>query len=321
EHMVDQAGVRVEEREEHPDHHHRGHEVRRIGEGLREPLEEPAAQLVESEREDDRQREEHHLIDAEREGVAQQPPEIERAEEPLEVLESRPRAAGDPAGGDEVLERDLHAVHRHIVEDQEEDQRRGGQQVQLPAGGEAPAQPAPAARGGGPRRLRAGARGGRGGRRPRRSEGSRHHVTGSDPNTRSRSGAISTRSPVAAESWRAIAHRAASMPSLRSARGTRSSPAARCQNVSPRISSPPWWPLLPLSMCSCSRVTSEPPAGSGNDTSMLCAPRSPSSSPSVPKIRSRRVERGCAITAVKVASVPEANSSEATWRSGRPEGA
>src|SRR5699024_1105206 len=267
--------------------------------------------------EDDRQREQQHLVEAERQGVAQQPPEVEGAEEPFEVLQPGPGAAGDPLVGDEVLERDLHAVHRHVVEDQEEDQRGCGQQVQLPARRQAPPQTASSARGG--RGARGGgARGVAGGcvgvcprRAPGRGDGRRPHVTGSVPNTCARSGASSTACPVRAESCSAIAPRAASMPSARPARGTRSSPAAVRQNVSARTASPPWWPLGPVSTCSCSWVLPEPPAGSGKDSSRLCAPRSPSSRPSVPKIRSRRVERGWAMTAVNVASVPEANSNVA----------
>src|SRR5699024_12713284 len=78
--------------------------------------------------------------------VAQQTPEVKRVEEPLEVFKACPVAPPDALGRDEVLEGDLRSVHRDVVEDQEEDQCRCGQQVQLPVAAQAAAQTAPTGR-------------------------------------------------------------------------------------------------------------------------------------------------------------------------------
>src|SRR5690625_20648 len=66
--------------------------------------------------------------------------------EPLEVFKACPVAPPDALGRDEVLEGDLRSVHRDVVEDQEEDQCRCGQQVQLPVAAQAAAQTAPTGR-------------------------------------------------------------------------------------------------------------------------------------------------------------------------------
>jgi hypothetical protein len=59
-----------------------------------------------------------------RQRVGHQPLELERLQEPFEVRQADPRAAREPVDRVVVAERDLRAVHRPVLEDQDVGDRR-----------------------------------------------------------------------------------------------------------------------------------------------------------------------------------------------------
>src|SRR5690606_30200224 len=72
------------------------------------------------------------LVEGEHDGVAQEGPEVVAGHEALDVLQADPLGAGDPSDGGEVPEGDLDAVHRPVHEDDDPDDCRQDEEVQLP---------------------------------------------------------------------------------------------------------------------------------------------------------------------------------------------
>ena len=113
--------------------HPQRHLVLDHGKGPRGGHERCVPDVVEAEREEDREREARdELVEAQAHRVPHHVPELVGIEEAHEVAEADPGAAPDAGGDREVPERDLGAVHRHVLEDQEIDEGQGNENVELP---------------------------------------------------------------------------------------------------------------------------------------------------------------------------------------------
>lgn len=129
-----------EEQVEHTSQHDRGDEVRNVNRRLREALEALRVQLVEHDGEQNRNGEgEQQPVEVQQQCVCKHAPAVVHAEEIAEVFEQVklpfrrcPFAADDALADFEVLECNLHAVHREVAEYNEESQRRNQQHPQLP---------------------------------------------------------------------------------------------------------------------------------------------------------------------------------------------
>ena len=158
--VVDHPGVQRQEAHDHARHHHGGDEVGSVSGQLHRLPEAAMLDVVQSQREDDRDRERGgDLVGGQPEGIPEHRPELRRLEEAVEVGHADPGAAEDALHGEEIAERDLRPPHRHVLEDQQVDQRQQQQQVQLPVDARVAQQRTPRPRrgqgvGGRPRRPR-----------------------------------------------------------------------------------------------------------------------------------------------------------------------
>ena len=119
--VVDDAVGRGKKQVNHARQHHGGNEMGHVDGGLGKPLEALAVQLVQQDRQQDRDREaEQQPVQVEQEGVQEHPAAVIAAEELFKVLEAHPFAAGDAEGGLVIAEGNLHAVHGKIAEHDEE---------------------------------------------------------------------------------------------------------------------------------------------------------------------------------------------------------
>ena len=112
--------------------------MRGVDDRLHDLLVALAGQLVEQQRQNDRDRERHQQIaNADGQGVLQQLGKVRRGEEAFKVLEAHPGAAPDALHRLVVAEGDLQTIHGIIAEHQKI--RHGGQQkqIQLPVGQDA----------------------------------------------------------------------------------------------------------------------------------------------------------------------------------------
>lgn len=133
EQLTDEAVIRIQEDVEHRDDDHRGDEVGHVGDGLHEALDLGRTDLVDQQRQDDREDEAgHQRPQADAERVPQDLAEERRGEGLFEVVQTDPFAAGQALGRVELAERQLDAPHRHVGEDRHEYQSRSGKHPQLP---------------------------------------------------------------------------------------------------------------------------------------------------------------------------------------------
>ena len=121
--LVDHPHSGIEQNEDDADHHHRRDELGCVADHLHRFLEEVLADVVERQRQQNWQRKAgDQTVDAQDHRVPDDLPEVVRADEALEVLEPDPWTAGDAVDHVEVAERDLHAVHRPVLEKQQPEQ-------------------------------------------------------------------------------------------------------------------------------------------------------------------------------------------------------
>ena len=107
--------------------------MRDVNDGLHQALVFEIANLVEQQRQQDGRREaENHAVNVEQQRVAEHPEEHRRAEQALKILQAHPFAAPDAQVHLIVLEGDLHAIERRIFENDEEQNCRHQQQIQIP---------------------------------------------------------------------------------------------------------------------------------------------------------------------------------------------
>ena len=131
--MIDNAVGRGEKEIDHSGQDNRGYEMRHIDGGLGKALEPFAVQLVQHDRQEDRNREtEQQAVEVQQEGVRKHPPAVIAVEEFFEIFQSDPLAAGNAEGGFIVPEGNLYAVHREITEYNEKCQAGQQQHPQLP---------------------------------------------------------------------------------------------------------------------------------------------------------------------------------------------
>ena len=108
--------------------------MRRVGDGLDRAADALALQLIEHQREDDRQRKaQHQAQQAQRERVAHGDREPVGIEEAIEVVQPAPGAAHDAQLHFVRLKRDQNAVHGLVGEEYDVDQRGQQHDVHLPA--------------------------------------------------------------------------------------------------------------------------------------------------------------------------------------------
>ena len=111
---------------------HQRDEVGQEADGLHRALHGAAAHLVQDQGQHDRHREgEEQIVEAEQEGVADQPEEIGVGEEADEVLQADPLAAEHADAGVVVLKGDHDPVHGDVVEDDEPGQSAQHHELQV----------------------------------------------------------------------------------------------------------------------------------------------------------------------------------------------
>ncbi len=127
---VEHAGV-AEHLLEQGDHDHPGQEVRKVEDGLQQPLEPLAGQTVEQQRQDEGHREDQHRLDHRQDqGVPEGVEELGvTVPQECEVRESHPLGLREPKIWLIVLERDDVAQQWQVVEEYER-QRAGNSQQQ-----------------------------------------------------------------------------------------------------------------------------------------------------------------------------------------------
>ena len=129
----------------HAGQNHDRDEVRRVDDGLHRALELLIGHLIEHQGQNDRQREgEDQRLKREQERVDDQTAEVVGIEELHEVLHQRlgPRAAHDAKASLEILEGDLYAVHRDVLEDEDDHEHGNQQQIEFPVIHDAAPEPA-----------------------------------------------------------------------------------------------------------------------------------------------------------------------------------
>ena len=107
--------------------------MRHVGDGLHHLEEALLAHLVHHQRQDNgRRKTEQQLQKADRERVSDAAPGVDRIEKAAEVVQAAPGAAQEAARHLVILERDGHAEHRHIVEQDIVGKHRQEHQIQHP---------------------------------------------------------------------------------------------------------------------------------------------------------------------------------------------
>ncbi|MNC22681.1 hypothetical protein D3C75_706880 [compost metagenome] len=107
--------------------------MRRIGNGLDRFFERAIPDLIEGQRQNNRQRKpDRQFIETDAEGVPQQIPEKIGIKKPFKMVKTNPRAARDSFGRHKILKSDLDAVHRAVMKDEEIQQSRSHEQIELP---------------------------------------------------------------------------------------------------------------------------------------------------------------------------------------------
>ena len=130
---VDQARLRLEEREHDGGDDGPGEEVRQIQDGLGDLLVAVKAQLVEQQRQDDGHGEADDQVEkVEDQRVPQRGVEALILEDLLKRLKAHPRAAVKALGRLVIHERDAHARIRRILEDDDKRDGNHQQRVELP---------------------------------------------------------------------------------------------------------------------------------------------------------------------------------------------
>lgn len=133
EHRVDQSGTRIEKLQQKSHEHDERYEVRRIRNHLNRVLEAPILHIVETERQNNGKREARQQgIKTDHQRVPQQSPKFVRMKKTFKLRKPYPWTASDAFGYVEFLERNLCAVHRHVLEYNDVEQRQSKQRVQLP---------------------------------------------------------------------------------------------------------------------------------------------------------------------------------------------
>ena len=107
--------------------------MRRIGNGLHAALHPLAAQLIHHQRQQYGHREIHNQrINAQAQSVANQLAKLIAFKKALKVVKPAPRTARNALYRGKFLEGNLHAVHGHIMKNNEINQHRQKHQVKLP---------------------------------------------------------------------------------------------------------------------------------------------------------------------------------------------
>ncbi len=128
--IADQAGARGEQDQHQPDHDDRGDKVRHVRDRLEKPAEPVCPHLIHHQRQYDRNRKRSDAVQADNDGVLNGRRKLIRMEKFLEMLEPHPWTAVNAQRRAVILERDQHAVHRFVREQQRQHHRGQQQQIQ-----------------------------------------------------------------------------------------------------------------------------------------------------------------------------------------------
>ena len=140
--LIDNTRSRKKEDGNHAAQDHHGNKVRRIGDHLDKLAESLSRQIVQQQRENNRDRNAYQKrVDAQRQRIFQECREFIAAEEALEMGKMVPLATPYPKLSDVVLEGDLNAVHRNIMKNDIIYNDRQDHQIQNPVFADVLAQP------------------------------------------------------------------------------------------------------------------------------------------------------------------------------------
>lgn len=134
EHRIDKSRSGIHKLQHQAHQHDQRDEIRRVCNHLDGILESPVPYIIQSKRQHNGKRKTgDQCVQADGERILQQSPEFMRLKETFELGKSYPRTSVDPLRDVELFKRNLRAVHRHILENNDVQQREQKKGIQLPA--------------------------------------------------------------------------------------------------------------------------------------------------------------------------------------------
>lgn len=134
EHRIDESRSWIHKLQHQAHQHDQRDEIRRVCNHLDGVLEAPVPYIIQSKCKHNGKRETgYQCVQADGERILQQSPEFMRFKEAFELGKSYPWTSVDPLCDVELFKRNLRAVHRHILENNDVQQRKKKKRIQLPA--------------------------------------------------------------------------------------------------------------------------------------------------------------------------------------------
>lgn len=134
EHRIDEPRSGIHKLQHQAHQHDQRDEIRRVCNHLDGVLESPVPYIIQSKRQHNGERKTgDQCVQADGERILQQSPEFMRLKETFELGKSYPWTSVDPLRDVELFKRNLRAIHRHILENNDVQQREQKKRIQLPA--------------------------------------------------------------------------------------------------------------------------------------------------------------------------------------------